>query len=450
MRELKLAYFNLYTTVNDLKKNIIFILLAIWIGFSGSRLYCTYFETREYTSSMVIAINTTAGGATATVANTQRSISLADNVSEVMSSPTLLNIISEATGKPFHSLVYSEYYSNTNFIRVSCTSKDPRQSYEELMRIWDNKDELTNECFPGITFDLVKSPTLSPLNPHRFSDLVLELEYSALFGFIAVFLIVAFSYFRNTVKNESDIENLLGSETFGIVYIEKPSKKKDSKYFLFSEHTTSYLFNHSFSQMAIKLESLKRTGDIKSILITSVFENEGKTTVSSNLACALAAEGNKVAIVDIDFKRPAIHKRFKSTSSTSEHNLVRYIRGDISLEDVVQYDKESGVYIYANSKSYKNSPDYLRSDKFKKFIETLEEMYDFVIFDSAPCGLVSDSEMISELASAVLLVVAQDYTEIPAINDTIDNIGNDKILGCVFNKVGMFKRALKSKMMSMD
>ena len=58
--------------------------------------------------------------------------------------------------------------------------------------------------------------------------------------------------------------------------------------------------------------------------------------------------------------------------------------------------------------------------------------------------------MISELASAVLLVIAQDYTEVAAISDTIDNIGSEKVLGCVFNKVGMFKRTLKNKMSSLD
>ena len=450
MRELRLIYFNLYTTVNDLKRNIIFILLAIWVGFSGSRVYCTYFEPKAYTSSMVIAINTTSGGATATLQNTARSIALADNVSEVMSSPTLLDIITEKTGKSFSSSVYSEYYRDTNFIRVSCTSKDPKKSYEELLRIWENQNELTEECFPGLTFDLVKSPNISPLNAHRFTDLILEIEYAVLSGAFAILLIVVFSYYRNTIKNETDIENLLGSETFGIVYKEKPSKKNPSPYFMFSGHTTSYLFNHSFSEMAIKLESLKRTGDIRSILVTSVFENEGKTTVSSNLACALAAEGNKVALVDIDFKRPAIHKRFKDVSSSSEHNLVRYIRGDIPLDDVVQHDKESGVYVYANSKSYKNSLEYLRSDAFKNLIATLEDTYDFVILDSAPCGLVSDSEMISGIAFTVLLVIAQDYTEVAAISDTIDNIGSDKILGCVFNKVGMFKQSLKHKMMSLE
>ena len=450
MRELKLIYFNLYTTVKDLKKNIIFILLAVWIGFSASRMYCTYFETKEYTSSMVLAVNASKAGATATTTNIRASVALADDVSAVMSSPTLLNIITEKTGKGFSSKVYSDYYTDTNFVRVSCTSKSPKQSYEELMRIWDNKSELTNECFPGVTFDVVKSPNISSINAHRFSDFILELEYSALSGGFAIFLIVLFSYFRDTIKNETDIENLLGSETFGIVYEEKQRRKNPVPFFMFSGHNTSYLFNHSFSQMAIKLESIKRTGNLKSILITSVFESEGKTTVSSNIACALAAEGNKVALVDIDFKRPAIHKRFKGVSSTSEHNLVRYIKGDITLEEVMQYDKESGVYVYANSKSYKNSLEYLRSDKFKNFIGILEDMYDFVIIDSAPCGLVSDSEMISELASAVLLVVAQDYTEVAAINDTIENLGNEKVLGCVLNKVGLFKRTLKNKMISLE
>lgn len=450
MRELKFIYFNLFTTVKDLKKNIIFILLAVWIGFSASRVYCTYFEKKEYSSSMTISVNTSRNGVAAASQNVSDSIQLANKVSDVISNPTFLRVVAEKTGKPFTSRVYSVQYTDTNFVHVSCTCDDPNKAYEELGIILDNQEQLAEECFPGVIFSIVKNPHMDIIASHKFTDLVLEIEYSVFSGIFATLLIVILSYFRDTVKNESDFEHLLGSEAFGIVYEEKYDKKSDKDYFLFSDHTTSYLFNHSFSQMAIKLESLKRTSDLKSVLITSVFENEGKTTVSSNLACALAAEGNKVALVDIDFKRPTIHKRFKGFSSQENHDLAKYIKGDIDFDKTVQFDKESRVYLYGNKKSYKNSLEYLRSEKFLKFIKVLEEMYDFVIFDSAPCGLVSDSEMISEYVSTVLLVVAQDYTEVDAINDTIDNIGSEKILGCVFNKVGAFKRSIKTKMQSFE
>lgn len=450
MREIKLIYFNLYTTIKDLKKNIIFILLAIWFGFSASRMYCNYFKTKTYTSEMTISVNYNGYTSTASSSAIKSTIELAERITGMLKDTTLFDIISEKSGTQITSSIFAQQMAGTNFIRVTSFSYNPQTSYTDLLTILNNQEEITRESFSGITFNVVGNPHVVVEQYDNMSDLLLQIEYSVLAGLLTVLIIIVLSYFRNTVKNESDIENMLGVETFGVVYEEPTSKKSKDTYLLSANNTTSYLFNHSFSQMAVKLESLKRTSELSSILITSVFESEGKTTVSTNLACALAAEGNRVAVVDVDFKCPAVYKRFKDVSETDEHDIARYFKCELSIEDVVQYDRESDVYVFCNSKGYNNSLDLMRTDVFKEFISKLEEEYDFVILDSSPCGLVSDSEMISEIASTVLLVIAQDYTEVAAINDTIDNIGEEKILGCVFNKVGEFKRNIKEKLRSFE
>lgn len=450
MREIKISNFNLYTTIKDLRKNILFILLAVWFGFSASRMYCNYFKTRVYTSEMTIAVNHNGLTSTTTSTRIKGAIDLSEKVAALLRDRTVFNIISEKSGTRITSSVNARHVANTNFIHVTSTSYNPQTSYKDLLTVLNNQEEITQEAFTGLTFGVVDNPHLVVDHFDDTSDLMLQVEYSVLAGLLAVLIIVVISYFRDTVKNESDIENMVDSEVFGVVYEEKIPKKNKDKCLLSAYSTTSYLFNHSFKKMAAKLESLKRTSNISSILITSVFESEGKTTISTNLACALAAEGNRVAVVDVDFKCPSVYKRFKSVSETNEHDIARYIKCELSFEDVVQYDKESNVYIYCNSKGYKNSFENLRMDVFKEFISRLEAEYDFVILDSSPCGLVADSEIISEMASTVLLVVAQDYTEVDAINEAVENIGEERILGCVFNKVGEFKSKLKEKMLSFD
>ncbi len=443
-----MSCFNLYTTIKDLRKNIIFILLAIWIGFSASRMYCNYFKAKTYTSEMTIAVNYSGFASAETSAAITGTVTLSEKVSNLFKDTVVFDIISEKSGTKITSTVYAQHMANTNFIRVVSTAYNPQTSYTDLLTILDNQEEITREAFSGITFSVVGNPHLVVETFDNTSDLMLQLQYSVLAGLLAVFIIIVISYFRDTVKNESDIENMVGSETFGVVYEEKIPKKSKDKSLLSAYGTTSYLFNHNFKKMAVKLESLKRTSNISSILITSVFEAEGKTTVSTNLACALAAEGNRVAIVDVDFKSPSVYKRFKSLSETNEHDIARFIKCELSFEDVVQYDSESNVYVFCNSKGYKNSFENIRMDIFKQFISKLEDEYDFVILDSSPCGLVADSELISEIASTVLLVIAQDYTEVAAINEAVENIGEERILGCVFNKVGEFKSKLKEKTLS--
>lgn len=452
MREIKLAYFNLYTTVKDIIKNILFIVLAMWIGFSASRLYCTYMKSKTYSSEVIVSVNYYNYTSSAEYSTLKTTVSLASNLTKILNDPTLKNIIVEKSGKPINSVIQAEQIAGTNFIKLTSWARSPKASYVDLMTLLDNQDEVTRETISRLSLNIVKNPSVTVIASTNTSDLIMQIEYALLGGLIAVLIIVVLSYNRDTIKNESDIENLLGLETFGVIYNEPaPKKEKKSKaYHLLPNHTTGYLFNHSFSQMAIKLESLKRTGGVSSVLVTSVFESEGKTTVSTNLACALAADGNKVAIVDTDFKCPSVYERFKGVSTENDHDVARYIKGELSLEDVTQYDKDSGVYVYCNAKVYKNSLERLRTDVFRDFISELEKMYDFVILDTSPSGLVADSEMISRIASTILLVVAQDYTDVNAINDTIDNLGSDRILGCVFNKVGEFKRVLKNKYMQLN
>lgn len=399
---------------------------------------------------MTISVNYNSFTSTATSTTIKSTIDLSEKVADLLRDTIVFDIISEKSGTNITSSVYAQQMPNTNFIRVTSTAYNPQTSYSDLLTVLNNQEEITREAFSGITFSVVGNPHLVVEHFDSTSDLILQLEYSVLAGLLAILIIIVISYFRDTVKNESDIENMVDSEIFGVIYEEKIPKRNKDKYLLSAYSTTSYLFNHSFKKMAVKLESLKRTSNISSILITSVFESEGKTTVSTNLACALAAEGNRVAVVDVDFKCPSVYKRFKSASETNEHDIARYIKCELSFEDVVQYDSESNVYIYCNSKGYKNSFENIRMDIFKQFISKLEDEYDFVILDSSPCGLVADSEMISEIASTVLLVVAQDYTEIAAINEAVENIGEERILGCVFNKVGEFKSKLKDKMLSFD
>lgn len=450
MREIKVSYFNLYTTIKDLSKNIFAILLAMWVGFSVSRMYCHYFKTKTYTSEMTVSVNYNDFTSTATSATIQSTIILAQKVTGLLRDTTLYDIISENSGAAITSRIHVQQISDTSLIRFTSTAYDPQTSYTDLLTVLNNQDEITRKTFSGITFGIVDNPHLIVEQSDNMGDLILQLEYSVLAGLLAILIIVVLSYFRDTIKNENDIQSMTDLEVFGIVYEETMPKKSKDKFLLSAYNTTSYLFNHHFKKMAVKLESLKRTNNISSILITSVFESEGKTTVSTNLACALAAEGNRVAIVDVDFKCPSIYKRFKSTSQTDEHDIARFIKYELSFEDVVQYDSESKVYVFCNSKGYKNSFENMRLDIFKQFIAKLEKEYDFVILDSSPCGLVADSEMISEIASTVLLVVAQDYTEVDAINEAVENIGEERILGCIFNRVGEFKSKLKEIMLSFD
>ena len=180
-------------------------------------------------------------------------------------------------------------------------------------------------------------------------------------------------------------------------------------------------------------------------MITSIAENEGKTTVSVNLALALAETGKKVILVDCDFKLPAVYKFFTHTPIADSQELAHYLKGDTDdYTTTVRFDKNTSLYLTGGKKQYRNSSEIINSRRFANFVKLLEEDYDFVIIDTPPGGITVDSEIASEKVDGLLLVVRQDFTEVEPINDYISNINPDKLLGCVFNNVSTLNFAYKS------
>ena len=450
MKDIKLAYFNLYITLKDLAKNAVFIVLAVLIGFFGCKTYCDYMKDDTYTSKMIVSINLSGYTVNSTSTSLTRTVAIADILSNVFQSNALRESVEQSLNEPLTSEIISWQLDKTNLVEVEVSDKDPTKAYKTLAEIEQTYPSVTDLSFNNVIITTVENPSVPTTVLSKQSNLIMELIYGLVFGLVATLLIVIFSYFRDTVKNSSDINDMLELKLFGVVYREKLPKLKnmpnrEANGLMITNHNTTYSFTQSFRKMAIKLESLKRTKKINSILVTSVFENEGKTTVSTNVAVALAQENNRVVIVDADLKKPSVKNCFENLPSDGSKDFGAYLNGDKDLSSCIVYDENTGVSVLSSVKSYHDSSELLSSDQFKAAISELEENFDFVIIDTPPSGLTADAEIAMAVASSALLVVRQDYTDVPAINDYIENINPDHIIGCVFNNVEAFKSRIRSE-----
>lgn len=184
----------------------------------------------------------------------------------------------------------------------------------------------------------------------------------------------------------------------------------------------------------------------KILLVTSVSENEGKSTVAANLALALANEGKVVLLADFDFRKPSLYKIF-SAKVTEENDITRLIenRKNIMIDTLPNAPR---VYA-AFSATPREDPWDRESMKYlRRFLNFVKERVDYVIMDTSPTAFVSDSEEYAELADAALLVIRQDVMESTYINDAIDNLEETgtELIGCVFNNVhrGLIGRTRES------
>ena len=145
------------------------------------------------------------------------------------------------------------------------------------------------------------------------------------------------------------------------------------------------------------------------ILITSSVSTEGKTFTAMNLATIYALSGKKAVLVGLDLRKPGLDQ---DSGVSSENGVSGYLSGHLSLNDIIQKDiQQENLDIVVSGSLPPNPGELIASPLLPKLIDELRELYDVVILDTPPVGLVADALTIAEFADITLLVVRQNTTK---------------------------------------
>lgn len=174
--------------------------------------------------------------------------------------------------------------------------------------------------------------------------------------------------------------------------------------------------------------------DLRVISISSAGKGEGKTTTSLNLAIAIASAGKRTLIVDADLRRPRLHDMIDVPADTPR--LSKLLFGDADFDPSALSSSIDNLSILPADTSIPNPAEILGSERMGDFVEKLRRHYDFVIFDTAPLLLFSDSISLSKKCDGTLLVAAAGETDIRAFTHAasmLDDVGVD-LIGCILNR----------------
>jgi len=165
----------------------------------------------------------------------------------------------------------------------------------------------------------------------------------------------------------------------------------------------------------------------KMILITSPGPAEGKTTVVQNLGIALAESGRRVLLVDADFRRPHLHRKF---SLSNEWGLIDLLCDDRPLNEYLPeqlgvFTGFPGLTILPNRITHHNISKALYSPRLRTILETLADRYDMVIVDAPPILSVADTRIVASLTDALILVLRSGVTQRDAAMETYQLIQED-------------------------
>lgn len=169
------------------------------------------------------------------------------------------------------------------------------------------------------------------------------------------------------------------------------------------------LMSETFRSIRTNLQFMLENGK-NVILVTSTIRGEGKSFVSGNLAISLSLLGKKVVIVGLDIRKPGLNKVFNIPKK--EHGITQYLTNTtINLMDLVrQSDINKNLFILPGGTVPPNPTELLARDGLDKAIEILRQKFDYVILDTAPVGMVTDTLLVGRAADLSVYVCRADYT----------------------------------------
>ena len=206
------------------------------------------------------------------------------------------------------------------------------------------------------------------------------------------------------IEGRSDVEKLTCVPIVGDIPL---TDEKQGAIAVFENQNN--LMSETFRNIRTNLQFMLEN-DKKVILVTSTVSGEGKSFISANLAISLSLLGKKVVIVGLDIRKPGLNKVFNIPRK--EVGITQYLANpEKNLMDLVQLsDVSKNLYILPGGTVPPNPTELLARDGLDKAIETLKKNFDYVILDTAPVGMVTDTLLIGRVADLSVYVCRADYT----------------------------------------
>ena len=222
---------------------------------------------------------------------------------------------------------------------------------------------------------------------------------------VGIIYLIGLTKFR--LEGRADVEKLTTVPIVGDIPLTDEKNEKDGSIAVFENQNN--LMSETFRNIRTNLQFMLQN-DKKVILVTSTVSGEGKSFISANLAISLSLLGKKVVIVGLDIRKPGLNKVFRL--STKEKGITLYLANpDTDLMRLVQpSDVNKNLSILPGGTVPPNPTELLARDGLDKAIEILKKNFDYVILDTAPVGMVTDTLLIGRVADLSVYVCRADYT----------------------------------------
>jgi capsular exopolysaccharide synthesis family protein len=263
-----------------------------------------------------------------------------------------------------------------------------------------------------------------PSNPSLLRNVIVGLGIGLLGGITLAFVMESVNPRLNSYRQ---IEAIVGAPVIGKI----PNIKRQHRNNVFIGDPAA---SEAFRRLRTNLFAEQGNSPLSLLLVTSALPKEGKSTVSANLALAIAHSGRRILLVDGDILRPTIHKRFNLGNSVG---LSDVLRGSVEFKSAVQKVPGTELDVLSAGPFIPNSSELLSSEAIDKLLEVLLLHYEIVIIDGPATLAVTDSTVVAPHMNGVLWVVDQKRVDQRTVANALDHLKsvNAPVIGAVANRV---------------
>lgn len=432
---------DIYSMIRALLKDWWMIITAGLVGLIIAYIMAGVAYTPSYTSSMTFIVSSK--GSTNNLSDLTAANEMAETFSEVLNSRLLKKRVQEELNLGYlPGTIETSVVAETNLMTLKVSAPSPEHAFKIMKSVLNNYSEITKYVLDNVVLDVLEAPQVPTAPSNPVSARWLMRKYALVGMALMMAFLALIDYLRDDVKNEKEVEQKLDTKLLGTIYHEVKNKTLKSKLqrakrgLTVTDPLRSFIFVENYKKLRTKIMYKLKQREGKIILVTSVMENEGKSTVAANIALTLAQKSDKVVLLDGDIRRPAIYKILQQKLS-KDQEIGEFLKGTAEIGKVMKYDPENGLHLLIGSKHYSNSTELVSGERFRSMLKAVSKFADYVVIDSPPTSLMADAEILAEHADVSILVVRQSTSTVKMINDAIDMLedGNSELLGCIYNDV---------------
>lgn len=271
---------------------------------------------------------------------------------------------------------------------------------------------------------MVIEPSETPSAP-VYPDKGRSYTIALMIGLASGLLIIVISRLvYQKIPDKETIEQISSIPVIGVV---KKINNVQNDYEIHTFSNPKSIFSESIRGIRTAISFIVKGQDQRIICVTSTVSGEGKTFCTINLAASFTLLNKKVIIVGCDLRRPKVHHSFENV--TNGVGLTNYLIGKSSIDEIIQTSGKPNLDVITAGPTPPNPSELLQTNEMRNLLIELRNRYDYVLIDSAPVGLVSDSLNIMEMSDINLYIIRanyskRDFAQIPDRLKTDSSISN--------------------------